>query len=329
MGDEAVMEPVVICLGGMLSSHCSTSIDVVLDDYTKLVDVLDAVWGEEPGRPVLFVASRLSGFPGLLREIGEMGRNPFLVEVTGIPETMLSGLPLDKLIEYYAGFMTVTLRDRRRAAKRRPAVTRRELFRRLFLVTPEYVIPPEHIDKCIQDSCPLGAVKDGRIDLSRCRGCMACIHGCSEPPAWGGIASIAYAYRYVAENGLDGVLFICRERLGDLDQKAIEASPAKLLPFHLPCAGWLGPGVVKGLLRLGVYVHVYAGPGVCENCPRWDPLSESKLLGRLRGAGAVVSDSLSEASMHAYQGYTRQAVSLEEAVKILEEGVRDAGGSPA
>jgi ferredoxin len=325
-GERAeILEPVVVCLGGMVSRLCSLSIDVVLDDFTKLVDAVDRVWEEEPRRPVLFVASGLRGFSGLLRELGELGRNPFLVEATGIPETMLSGLSMDKLIEYYGGFMVATMGDRLRAVKRRPAVTRRELFRRLFLVTPEYIIPPpEGVERC-RGRCPLGAVGERGLDTSRCRGCMVCIHGCTAPPQWAGVAGLAYAYRYVEENGLDGILFLCRERLDDLDEKAVEASPAKLLLFHLPCAGWLSPGLVRALVELGVYVHVYAGPRVCSGCPRWEALHASQHLEALRRAGAVVSENLSEASMHAYEGYTRPKRSLEEVVKKLEAAARETG----
>lgn|GEM_PF-6813689 len=316
---EPIPEPVVVCLGGMVSSHCRISVDTVLEDYSKLVDIVDTVWGEEPDRPVLFVSSSLRGFSGFLRELGELGRNPFLVEVTGIPETMLSGLPLDRLVEYYAGFIAVTYGERRRAVKRRPAVTRRELLRRLFLVVPEYVVPPPRLGEGCAAACPLGAVgRDGGVDLGRCRGCGVCIHGCGAAPGWPGVAVLAYAYRYVAEHGLDGIVFVCRDRLDALEEHVIEASPAKLLPIHVPCAGWLSPRLLSTLERLGVYVHVLAGHGVCGGCQRWEPLSAAGHLEKLREAGVVVSESLVEASSRAFTGYARQKLDIEKVVEELE-----------
>lgn len=326
LSGEPVPEPVVVCLGGMVSGLCSVGVEALLDDTVKLVDIVDAVWGEDPERPILFVAPSLRGFSGFLRSLGEMGRNPFLVEVTGVPETMLSGLSMDKLIEYYAGFIALTFGERRRASKRRPAVTRRELFRRLFLVTPEYVIQPRGLGAGCDDACPLGALRGGRVEESRCRGCMVCLHRCGASTLWAGAAAMAYAYRYVSEHGLDGVLFVCRERLDLLDEKAIEASPAKLLPVHLPCTGWLSPRLVAAMAGLGVYVHVLAGPGVCSGCPRWEPLASAGHLDALREAGAVVSEDLSPASSYAYTGYTRKRLDMEEVLRVLEEAL--AGEEP-
>jgi len=314
----SVPEPVVVCLGGMVSRNCSVSVDYVLEDYSKLVDVVDSVWEEEPGRPVLFVAASLRGFSGFLRELGELGRNPFMVEVTGIPESMLSGLSVDRLVEYYAGFMAVTLGERRRAVKRRPAVTRRELLRRLFLVTPEYVITPRLPEgRDCSEACPLGAIRSGKVDAGRCRGCGVCVHGCGVAPAWPGAAVLAYAYRYVSEHGLDGVVFVCRDRLNELEERVIEASPAKLLPLHVPCVGWLAPRLAAALRELGLYVHVLAGPGLCGGCPRWEPLASSRHLRSLMESGVVVSERLVEASMHAFTGYTRPRLELERVLEVL------------
>jgi len=316
----------IVCLSGLESRHCGWRLEAGLDDVPAVVDVLDRIWERDPGKPVVLVSTGLSGFWRLHRELAELGRNPFLVEATGIPETMLAGLSLDELIEYHAGFLVATLGDRRRAVKRRPPVTRRQLLRSLFIVPPEYVIPPRLRGRCPGEACPLGALDGERLDEQRCKGCLACLHRCPgvEVPAWTGVTGLAYAYEWVETRGLDGVLFICRRLLGRLDGEAVEASPARLLPFHVPCVGWLVPWLLQEIAGLGVYLHVYAGGEACSSCQLWGLVSS-----HVSELPATVSTELAEASMHAYTGYTRPRVGLDAVLERLSRAASRAAGGAA
>jgi len=322
-GGESGVE--VVCLGGIVSDACTRSVEARLEERSRVVRVLEDVWNGEPGRPVLLVSPGLGGFDSLLDEVEELGFNPFLLEATGVPETMLSGMSLESVIGFHVGFIEATVEERRGARRVQPRVTRREALRRLFLVTPRYRVLPRLRDpgRCGGGVCPYSALGPRGVDEARCRGCMVCAWRCPdavEPPAWTGPLGMLYAYRFVSEHGLDGVLFICRRMLGRLDEAAVEASPARLLSFHVPCVSWLYPQLVRVLReRLGVYVHVYYDADACRGCELGEAADAAAEA--LRGSGAVVSASLVEASAHAFTGYARPALSLEEAVEAMLEAL--------
>lgn len=315
----------VVCLGGIVSEACTRSVEARLDERDKVVRVLEEVWGEDSGRPVLLVSPGLRGFGDLLNDVEELGFNPFLLEATGVPETMLSGLPLETVIGFHVGFLEATVAERRGARRVQPRVTRREALRRLFLVTPRYRILPRlrGTAGCGGGVCPYSALGPRGLDEQRCRGCMVCAWRCLglvEPLLWTGPLGMLYAYRFVSEHGLDGVVFVCRRMLGRLDEAAVEASPARLLAFHVPCVSWLYPQLLSVLRgRLGVYVHVYYEPGGCSGCEA--AKAAAVAAEALRGSGAVVSGSLVEASAHAFTGYARPRVGLEEALEAMLEAL--------
>ncbi len=310
----------VICVGGLSLQSCSQTINTSLNDAYTIVEVLENLWKSNDKQPVLIVSPSMRGSVRLLKEIALGGWNPFIVEITGLPESVLSGLPLELLVEYWIGFIIATLGDRLRAQQVLPSVSRREVLRRLFLVPSVFAILPRvksDVSVC-KDSCPFNAIGDKGLDETRCRGCMLCVWRCRDrfdPPTWTSITPLLYVYQFLDKHGLDGILFICRNRLDNLDSIAPEASPARLVPYHIPCAGWLSPRLLGALRMLDVYVHVYAGKDVCENC-------------RLKEAGITASASLSESGIDiggslvragsaAYTGYTRLKRSLEEVSKHL------------
>ncbi len=307
----------------MESELCSQRLDATLDETERLVEFIRALWGDEgePG-PLLLVSASLRGAAKLLSELESLGYNPYLVEFTGVPEVMLSGLSLDDVIRFHLGHISITMRERLSAKRVYPAVTRRELFRSMFLVTPRYVILPEirHGHEC-SDACPYGALSDDSVDEKRCRGCMLCMSRCpsafSKMPAWTGPASMAYVYSFAASKSLDGVLFICRRSLDALDEKAVEASPARLVAVHIPCVSWLSPRLLGVLRKLGLYVHVYYDPGACSSCR----VAEAARVAsqELAKRDITVSASLMEASPYAFTGYGRKRLSEEE---IAEEFIR-------
>ncbi|ABM81202.1 hypothetical protein [Hyperthermus butylicus] len=309
----------VVCMNGISSAKCTRTVEIGLGDLHATVDLLDDVWGESPERPVLLVSTSLRGFDALVKELGELGRNPFLVEATGIPETMLSGLSLDNLIDYYAGFIAATLQERQRAKRRTPPVTRREALRRFFLIPPEYVVLPRLRGSCGDaEVCPYSALTPEGLDEARCRGCMLCAAMCPgavEQLAWTGAASLAYAYSFADRYALDGILFICRRSLGMLDEYAVDASPARLLPFHVPCISWLQPSLLAALNKLGIRVHVHRDPGICNGCQLEAAAGIAEKL--LSQRGVRVSPRLSEASIYAYTGYTRPKKSMREILVML------------
>ena len=323
----------VVCLGGIVSEACTRSAEARLDERERVVRVLEEVWGEDSGRPVLLVSPGLRGFEDVLTDVEELGFNPFLLEATGVPETMLSGLPLETVIGFHVGLLEATGAERRSARRIQPRVSRREALRRLFLVLPRYRVLPRLRDPrgCGDGVCPYSALGPRGLDEKRCRGCMVCAWRCPgvvEPLLWTGPLGMLYAYRFVSEHGLDGVLFICRRMLGRLDEAAVEASPARLLAFHVPCVSWLYPQLL-GVLRerLGVYVHVYYDPGGCAGCETREAAEAAAEA--LRVSGAVVSGSLVEASAHAFTGYSRPRVGLEEAAEAMLEALGLGAATPA
>lgn len=313
----------VVCLSGLESELCSQRLDATLDETERLVEFIRALWGDDGEQgPLLLVSASLRGTAKLLSELESLGYNPYLVEFTGIPEVMLSGLSLDDVIRFHLGHISITMRERLSAKKVYPAVTRRELFRSMFLVTPRYVILPEigRGHGC-GDACPYGALSDAGVDEKRCRGCMLCMSRCpsafNKMPAWTGPASMAYVYSFAANKSLDGVLFICRRSLDALDEKAVEASPARLLAVHIPCISWLSPRLLGVLRKLELYVHVYYDPEACGSCR----VAEAARIAsqELAKHGVTVSASLMEASPYAFTGYGRRRLSEEE---IAEEFIR-------
>ncbi|BES81448.1 4Fe-4S binding protein [Pyrodictium abyssi] len=316
----------VFCMGGLVSEKCTKIVETQLDETSAAIDLIDSVWAKEPSKPILLVAPALSGFSKLLEELSELGRNPFLVEATGIPETILSGLSLDNIIEYWVGMLVATLAERKSARRRSPRVSRREVLRRLFLIPPRYVMLPKLRSTpvvCRQDTvCPFSALEAGRLDEAKCQGCMLCAWACPESveaPLWTGPLGLLYAYRFVDEYGLDGILFICRSRLERLDSSAVEASPARLLPFHVPCVGWLGPGLLRALADLGVYVHVYAGRDVCRGCGL--EAAGVGAAGMLAASSIRVGENLAEAGAAAFTGYMRPRRSLEEVAEKMTKAL--------
>lgn len=320
------METVAVCAWGISSSLCSVNVDAEPGDTIHVANVVEELLSEDEERLVLVVAPGVSQAMEVIGEVKRRGLNHYRVEATGIPETMLSGLSMDELIAFHLGWLRVTAPARLSARRRTPAVSRREALRKLFLVTREYVLAPEELPRGCGSACPYGAVKEnGTVALEKCRGCMLCIHHCpgARAPGWAGPRELLYAYSYAAEKALDAVLLVCRGALPGLDAVAAEASPAKLLPVHVPCLGWLSPrllGVVEE--ALGMPFLVYApGGGACSACP-----AASHVTGHVKGlreSGARVISSLVEASTLAYTGYTRPRLSPGEAVerlaRLLEE----------
>lgn len=332
MADSGVTSDIVevFCMGGLVSEKCTKIVEVQLNETNAAINLVDSVWAKEPFKPILFVAPALSGFSRLLEELSELGRNPFLVEATGIPETMLSGLSLDNIIEYWIGMLMATLAERKNARRRSPRVSRREVLRRLFLVPPRYVLLPRLRSTpivCRREAvCPFSALKAGRLDESKCQGCMLCAWECPESveaPLWTGPSGLLYAYRFVDKHGLDGILFICRSRLERLDSSAVEASPARLAPFHVPCASWLSPRLLRVLADFGVYVHVYAGSEVCHGCGL--EAAGTSAADMITANGIRVSGNLAEAGVAAFTGYMRPRRSLEEVIEKMVEAL----GAPA
>jgi len=231
----------LVCAWGLRSSLCTRTVDVELGDASSVALAVAEELDEADG--VVLAAPGLEAASRVVEEVERLGRNPFLVEVTGIPETILSGLTLDELLAYHAGLLSASLEARRSAVARRPAVTRRELLRRAFLVEEQYVLPPSSVAGCPDEACPFGAIDGGRLRVERCRGCMLCRHRCPrvEAPGLVGPLQLLYAYSYAASKALDGILVVCRRALPLLDAAAVEASPARLLPLHVPCLGWLDP----------------------------------------------------------------------------------------
>ena len=266
---------------------------------------------------MLLVSAGLRGASTILSELESLGYNPYLVEFTGVPEVMLSGLSIDDVIRFNLGYLSLTLSERLSARRVYPAVSRRELFRSMFIVIPRYVIIPEIKRGEACSSCPYGALSEDGVDEKRCRGCMLCMSKClhvfRKMPAWTGPASMAYIYSYAVSRSLDGVLFICHRALDVLDEKAVEASPARLLPVHIPCISWLSPRLLSVLRKLGLYVHVYTDEA-CSKCRYSEAASIA--AEELRAAGITVSGSLIEASPYAFTGYGREKLSEEE---IAEE----------
>ena len=313
----------IVCLSGLESELCSQRLDATLDETERLVEFIDALWGEDSEQePLLLVSASLRGASRLLSELESLGHNPYLVEFTGVPEVMLSGLNLDDIIRFHLGHISITLVERLGAKKIYPAVTRRELFKNMFLITPRYIILPEiSREHGCKDICPYGALSDDGIDEKKCRGCMLCMSKCpsafSKMPAWTGPASMAYVYSFAASKSLDGVLFVCRRSLDALDEKVVEASPARLLAVHIPCISWLSPRLLAVLRKLGLYVHVYYDTRICDSCRVADA---AKLASQeLARSGVTVSASLVEASPYAFTGYGRRRLSEEE---IAEEFIR-------
>jgi Pyruvate/2-oxoacid:ferredoxin oxidoreductase delta subunit len=320
------VEVEVYCLAGLDSRFCTRRFEENLDKPSSIVDIVDQAITQ--GKIVLLVSTALSGFEKVLAEVEDLGRNPFLLEATGIPEAMLSGLSLDSVISFHLGLITLTVGERRRARKVYPPVTRRQLLRNLFIVKPYYAIQPKEIPGKKCGSCPYNAIRDdGFLDAGRCRGCMLCLTRCGLAPIWTGPAALAYTYKFVEEAMLDGVVFICRSQLGLLDSKAVEASPARLIAFHVPCISWLNPQLLRALESLDVYTTVLYDSGLCKDCK----LSKAAeiAVSMLREEGIEVSDSLTPASMHAFEGYSRPKRSGDEVASVLasaakREGLRSA-----
>ena len=320
MSDEAGID--VVCLSGLESSLCTHRLDANLDEVERVVEFARALYDSGKDRLLLLVAAGLRGAARILSELESLGYNPFLVEFTGVPEVMLSGLSLDDVIRFHLGHLSLTMMERRRARRVYPAITRRELFRSAFIPTPRYMIPPsigeEDADECSR-FCPYDAIGGKGVDEKRCRGCMLCVTRCrgaaSKMPAWTGAASMAYIYSFAASKSLDGVLFICRNALDYLDEKVVEASPARLLSVHVPCISWLPPKLLSVLKSLGLYVHVYYDPRVCASC-RSAKAAEIAAK-ELAESGVTVSSSLTEASAYAFTGYGRARLSEDELAEVF------------
>lgn len=317
----------VYCLSGLDSRYCSRRFEEGMDDPVRVADLVAPVISS--GKAVLLVSTGFQGFGRVLAELEEVGRNPLLVEATGVPESMLSGLSLDTVILFHLGHIALTLGERRRARKFYPPVTRRQLLKNLFTVTPRYVVQPRNPPLGCS-VCPYNALGEEGLDESRCRGCMLCCSLCGGcTPAWTGPAAMAYLYRFVAEAGLDGVVFVCRSQLGLLDVKTVEASPARLAAFHVPCITWLSPRLLRVLEELEVHTTVLLDlEGACRGC--WLSAAALRAVEELRRAGVVVSDGLSHASSYAFTGYSRRRRSGEEVAALLAsaegEGLRPPGG---
>ncbi|OWJ55721.1 ferredoxin [Pyrodictium delaneyi] len=322
----------IVCTGGLVSEKCTRRVEVQLSETSNVINLIENIWADEPSKPILLVVTAFSGFGKLIKEISESGSNPFLIEATGIPETMLSGLPLDTVIEYWAGMLTATLTERKGAKRRSPRVSRREVLRRLFLIPPKYVMLPRLRSVAVNcrrdDVCPFSALEAGRFDEDKCQGCMLCAWTCPEAveaPLWTGPLGLLYAYRFIDKYGLDGILFICHHKLEQLDKSAVEASPARLLAFHVPCVSWLSPRLLESLVSLGIYVQVYADKNVCEECGLKP--AGFKAIDMLRVNGVHVSENLAEAGAAALTGYIRPKKSLEEVIELMTKSLYSATSS--
>jgi ferredoxin len=316
----------VYCLAGLDSRFCTRRFEEDMSKTSRVVDLVDPAVTQD--KIVLLVSTGLSGFEKVLAEVEDLGRNPFLLEATGVPEAMLSGLSLDSVVSFHLGLIALTAGERRRARKVYPPVTRRQLLKNLFIVKPYYAIQPREVPQGCSSGCPYSAVGEGgAVDRSRCRGCMLCLTRCGLSPVWTGPAAIAYTYKFVEESSLDGVVFVCRSQLGLLDSKAVEASPARLIAFHVPCISWLNPRLLRALEGLDVYTMVLYDLQRCSGC-RVSEAAEAA-AGMLRGAGIEVSDSLTPASMHAFKGYSRPRRSSEEIALALAAAAEGEGSGPA
>ena len=317
MGVEAAESVEVICLSGLDSSLCSRRVEASLADTAYVADLVAPIVAE--GRGALLVAPGFRGFPELLDELESLGRNPYLVEAATVVESMLAGLSLESIISYHLGLMTLTLRERRRARKVYPTVTRRQLLKSLFLVQPFFAIQPERVEGHCGSACPYNALGEQGVDRGRCRGCMLCAVACGSPPAWSGPAAVAYTYKFVEANALDGIVFVCRRQLDVLDEKAVEASPARLIVHPVPCISWLHPGLLKALERLEVHVFVLIDSKRCKGCIL--ERASLKAVETLSAYGLQVVDGLVEASAVAFTGYSRRRRSNGEIAEVLQSAL--------
>ncbi len=319
----------VLCLAGIDLGLCTEKTSLQLSDKDKLIDLVTGIWAENPQTPVLLVSPSFTGFSNFLGELSSLGYNHFLVDVTGVPESILSGLPLKELVEYFLGLLEASLSDRRRARRTSPIVSRRELLKRFFFVPPRHVVVPEPTSNraCSEEVCPYNALSKGRVREDKCRGCMLCVWECPSAfkhPQWTSTRGLVHAYRYVDRHGLDGVLFICHNTLDSLDSIAAEASPARLLPFHVPCISWLSPQILGRLSSLGVYVHIFYDKEKCSKCSLG--LAAEKASVKLGSRGVVVGSSLMQASRVAFTGYMRPKRSLEEVAMLLSASIANEEG---
>ncbi|BEP17193.1 hypothetical protein PYJP_05450 [Pyrofollis japonicus] len=316
----------ILCLSGLESPLCTHRADTSLDNVDQVLEVLRGIWSEDKERLVLIVSTSFKGSARLLEEVESLGHNPFLLEFTGVPEIMLSGLNIDEVISFHLGLLSLTSGERRRAEKIHPAVSRRELLRSAFIVSPKYIILPsirsERAAECA-NTCPYGALGEKGLEKNKCRGCMLCAHRCigafTRLPVWTGASSMAYVYSFAAAKKIDGVVFVCRKALEALEDRVVEASPARLIAVHVPCIAWLFPRLLSALRSLGLYVHVFFDESVCRDCRS----GEAALIAvkELREIGITVSDSLSEASAYAYTGFGREKVDEDRVASMLLEAL--------
>ncbi|RUM46597.1 MAG: hypothetical protein DSY37_04905 [Hyperthermus sp.] len=317
---EKHSSPLVLCVGGLISSRCGVKIEEPVLSLESLGGILSSIWGNDPNTLILVVSPTFEGLNALLASLEEEGWNHYLLEVTGVPESMMSGLSLDKLIDYYLGFMALTSEERLGAKPVRPTVTRRELLRRLFLIQPVYTMIPRMVSKCGERGvCPYGAISgEGEIEESKCRGCMLCTWKCPSSfnaPSWSSHPGLSYAYKMIYENQLDGILIVCRHHLEELGQRAVEASPARLLPYHVPCIAGLDARRLRVMASWNLYVHVYFSEEACRSCRRFKAVMEA--IGEIKDNGITVSDNLTVASAHAYLGFSARRMSPSDAARML------------
>ena len=290
-------------------------------------EALDAVLGVlEGGEAALLVAASLRGLAELLEAVDEAGLNPYMVEAVGAFEAVAAGVSLPRLVGAWAEALRASARERSSVPRVERAVSRREALRRLFLAPRRYVALPRLGGPC--GVCPYGALRGGRLDPPRCRGCMLCCLACDAVEAPGVVREgLPSLYALAAEAGVDVALFACWRRLGDLEERVAEASPARVLPIHVPCAAWAEPQLVGALERCGLPARVYAGPGVCRGCPLEEAgVRASELLAK-RGVG-VVGPGLSELSRYAFAGYSSRRCPPEALAAALRGRGRDRRAEP-
>jgi Fe-S-cluster-containing hydrogenase component 2 len=316
----------ILCLAGLESTLCTHRVDSGLEGTNQVLEALQRIWSEDDMRLVLIVSTSFKGSSRLMEEVESLGYNPFLLEFTGVPEVMLSGLSIDEIISFHLGLLSLTAHERRSAEKVYPVVSRRELLRNAFIVSPRYIILPDiREDKAAEciNACPYGAITNRGLEKSKCRGCMFCAHNCVKEmahlPAWTGPASMAYIYSFIANKRLDGVVFTCRRALETFEDRIVEASPARLVAAHIPCIAWLFPRLLRALVDLGLYVHIFYEEDACNACRSADATRIA--VEELRNIGINISATLSKASMYAYTGFGREKISEDKVASILLEAL--------
>ena len=311
-----------VCFDGIESEYCNIRAPALFSQTERVIEAISDIISE--GKVALIVASSFIGVSRLLESVEQEGLNPFLLEFAAITESILSGLSIDQIILYHYGVALLTLDERLSATRVKPAVSRRELLRRAFLIPERYVIPPRISKRCEDEVCPYAAIEGKDLNLAKCRGCMYCVtrFECGPLPKWSSVDVFAYVYSFASEHSIDGLVVTCRRQLDSVTYHVTEATPAKLLLLAVPCISWLDARLLKRLIeRLDLPVYVYLDESVCSEC--WLSKVARQAVEWLRDSGIPVVSELVEAAEAAGRGYSRRGVEPERVAEILSEEARE------